>query len=120
MSFYDDSDSNPLYPVMYMSVPGTEDFQFVTSLDDGGGYDWTTWAAWYSPSKRQYFVASGSGCSCNDLSTDVRRLEDFETNSSKEELKRSLRAFCDDNFYDDKPNLMDEISAINSFSEGGS
>lgn len=120
MSFYDDSDANPLYPVMYMRVPGTEDFQFVTSLDDGGGYDWTTWAAWYSPSKRQYFVASGSGCSCNDLSEYYPRFEDFETHSTKDGLKRSLRSFRDDNFYDDRPGLMDQIAAINSFSEGGS
>jgi hypothetical protein len=116
---YDDSKMNPLYPHIYMTVPGTDDFREVAAFSDGGGYDWTDWVCWYSPSRRRYFIASGSGCSCNSLSQDVQGIADFEAVTSKEAAKNSLRQFIDGR-YDyrelrDRPRIDSELAAINEF-----
>lgn len=116
---HDDSAANPLYPYVCYTIPGTDDFQSVASFSDGGGYDWTDWVCWYSPSKRRYFIAAGSGCSCDSLSTDIHTLGDFESVASKEAAKESLRQFIDERYgyreLRDRPRLDSEIAAINEF-----
>ncbi|UOE45916.1 DUF7574 domain-containing protein [Agromyces larvae] len=116
---YNDTQSNPLYPHIYLEIPGTEDFQRVADFDDGGGYDWTTWVAWYSPSRRRYFIASGSGCSCNSLSQDIYTIEDFTALASKEAVKEDLRTFiagrCEGWRVAERPSINDELAAINAF-----
>lgn len=39
----------------------------VFSLAEGGGYDWHEALCVYAPSTRRYYVAEGSGCSCNSF-----------------------------------------------------
>ncbi|SFR75863.1 hypothetical protein SAMN05428970_1981 [Agromyces sp. CF514] len=116
---YNDSGGNPLYPAMYYTIPGTDDFELVTHFNDSGGYDWTDWVAWYSPTRRMYFVASGSGCSCNSLTDDYYTLGDFVSFHSKETLKADLVSFINDRYeYTDlrnRPRLDDNLAAINSF-----
>ena len=58
-------------------VVGAEDFVDVVTVELGEGYDWDTLAAFYSPSRRRYFWASGRGCSCDSLSSQIGGLGDF-------------------------------------------
>lgn len=118
---YDDSETNPLYPAMCYRITGTEDFQQVAWFTDSGGYDWIDWVCWWSPSKRRYFIASGSGCSCNSLSDDYGDVSDFEAVATKEAAKESLGRFIDDQYeyreLRNRPRMDDEFAAINKFKE---
>lgn len=42
-----------------------DDWIEVVYQDDGGGYDWSIFWMYYSPSARRYFWDSQGGCSCN-------------------------------------------------------
>lgn len=120
---YDDTDDNPLAPHIWYRIPGTEEFEFVASFSDGGGYDWTDWVAWYSRAERRFFIASGSGCSCNSLADDYWTLGDFEAVATKAAAVASLQSFVDDRFeyrsISERPRLDSEIAAINSFRARG-
>lgn len=70
------------------------DWAHVVSLGDGGGYEWTTLHAFWSPTARRYFWASGSGCSCNSWGDGLSSESDFE-NGAKADLQRAIRAFAE-------------------------
>ena len=76
----------------YGALPGTEDWYLVTEADEGGGYDWTTWRLYYSPSSCRYFWHGDSGCSCNTWTDDVDSAEDFG-NGSRADALNALREF---------------------------
>lgn len=60
----------------YQPIPGTEDWVEVADLGEGG-YSWTEFKAFYSPSARRYFWHGDSGCSCNGWSDDLSTVADF-------------------------------------------
>ena len=77
----------------YQPIPGTEDWYFVTEAGDGGGYNWATWCAYYSPSARRYFWHGDSGCSCSEWSDDLDSSDDFY-NGSRADALNGLRKFA--------------------------
>jgi len=98
-------------------VAGTEDFQEVVSIDFGGGYDWDSLEAWYSPSKRKFFWLDGSGCSCDSLGMDVSKLEDF-TVGNREELANAVRAKYDNTYSSGTgraSDLLADLAAVKTF-----
>ena len=74
-------------------IPGTEDWHLVTEAGDDGGYDWTTWRAYYSPSARRYFWHGDSGCSCSTWGDEVHSAEDFG-NGPRADALNALRQFA--------------------------
>ena len=74
--------------VFYYDWTETEaaDFIEVHTYDNGGGDDWDEFHVWYSPSRRRYYGASGSGCSCSYIGEDYRSFEDLETWGRKAEV----------------------------------
>lgn len=83
--------------VFYSKIEGTEDFVPVVSVDNGGGYEWDECHVWYSPEERRYYWASGSGCSCNSLSDDVRSKADLGV-GDRDEAKRAFRSYLDGSY----------------------
>lgn len=59
-------------------IEGTEDWVEVFKADFGEAYEWDEIHVFYSPSARRYFIASGSGCSCNSITDDYKYAGDFE------------------------------------------
>lgn len=78
-----------------LPIPGTEDWHLVAEAGDGGGYDWTTWRAYYSPSARRYFWYGTSGCSCNGWADDLHTSSAFES-GARADAARGLRRFAKD------------------------
>ncbi|QDF14197.1 hypothetical protein SEA_GARDENSTATE_24 [Microbacterium phage GardenState] len=74
----------------YKAVPGTEDFIEV-DVADTGGYSWSAFGVYFSPSARRYFWLSDSGCSCYSYGEYVASIEDFE-NGSREDALRAAKA----------------------------
>ena len=98
-------------------IPGTEDWQLVAQAGDGGGYDWTTWRAYYSPSARRYFWHGDSGCSCNQWSDDVNSAEDFG-NGSRADALNALREFAKERIYSiSGSEALDASTEIRTFKE---
>lgn len=98
----------------YGRIPGTEDWVTVAELGDGG-YEWTEFKAFYSPSQRIYFWHGGSGCSCNSWSDDVANSMDF-SNGDKIALLRAWGEFCKQHTYDfSVEQFLDGASKIRSF-----
>ncbi len=101
----------------YESHPmkGAEDWQGVATLDDGGGYDWTTLNVYYSPAARRYFWHGDSGCSCNAWGDDVSTADDFE-NGSRADAIAAVKRFADERSYsfhgNDSLNTVTEIQAF--------
>lgn len=89
------------------------DWLHVTSINPGMGYEWTTLHAFWSPSARRYFWASGSGCSCNSWSDDLRTEADFE-NGDRDALRRGIRRFVEGHSYSisgvDALDALDEVA----------
>lgn len=82
----------------YSPLVGIDDWEHVLSIDEGGGYDWTSFEAFYSPSARKFFWVSGAGCSCDSIGSDVYSVADFE-NGDRDALARSIRSFAEDYSY---------------------
>jgi hypothetical protein len=72
----------------YKAVPGTEDFVSVV-YESTGGYDWSAFGAYYSPSRRRYFWLHDGGCSCNSFGDSVKSVEEFE-NGDRAALLRAV------------------------------
>jgi hypothetical protein len=101
----------------YRRIRGTADWVAVTSIDEGGGYDWTELRAYYSPIARRYFWHGGSGCSCTCWGDGLRSADDFE-NGDRSALIRALRAFADDNEHSvSASSALDATSAAQTFKE---
>lgn len=59
-------------------IKGTEDWVKVFRVDFGESYEWDEIHVFYSPSARRYFIASGSGCSCNSITDEYYNAGDFQ------------------------------------------
>lgn len=81
----------------YVPMTGTEDWLTVADLGEGG-YEWTEFKAFYSPSARRYFWHGDSGCSCNGWSDDLSTSADFE-DGDRAALLRAWEAFTKDHSY---------------------
>lgn len=91
------------------------DWAHVASIDASGGYDWTTLHAFWSPTARRFFWASGSGCSCNSWGDDLRTEGDFE-NGTKDDLQRAIRQFAEDYSYSIPATVvLDAVSDVARF-----
>ena len=78
---------------IYESADMPTDWVEVASIDSGGGYDWCTLRAFWSPAARRYFWASGSGCSCDYWGMSLRSPADFE-DGDRDALRRAMREFA--------------------------
>lgn len=76
-------------------IPGTEDWEDVTTIMSGDGYGWAELRAWWSPSARTLFWAFASGRSCESFSDGIATVADF-LNGDRASLLRAVADFCDD------------------------
>lgn len=74
-----------------------KDFVKVIEYYDGL-YDWEAFAAYYSPSERQYFWCEDYGCSCNFPFEIVESVDDLY-NGSKEDLLRAWNKFAKSSYF---------------------
>lgn len=94
---------------------GTEDWVPVLTIDGGGGYDWTTLHAWYSPSANRYYWGGSSGCSCNWYGQDFNSVSDFQT-GDRPALMAGIRSFMSDHEYTFRAtDVVHAIMAANVF-----
>lgn len=82
----------------YLRIPGTADWVEVALLGDGGGWDWTDFNAFYSPSARRYFWHGDSGCSCNSWGDSLGDADSFE-NGDRAALLRAWQTFAKEHEY---------------------
>lgn len=80
-----------------VEIEGAEDFDEVIEVDHGGGHEWSTLKAWYSPSRRRFFWLSDSGCSCNYFGQDVDSLSDFQ-DGDMDALLRAVKSHHEDEY----------------------
>ena len=100
----------------YAPMPGTEDWILVAELGDGGGYDWTDFNVFYSPSARRYFWHGDSGCSCNSWSDGLSTDADFE-NGDRTALSRAWEAFAKDSYAFSVTEYLSGVSTIRDLKE---
>jgi hypothetical protein len=81
----------------YARLAGTEDWVTVTELGKGG-YEWTEFKAFYSPSARRYFWHGDSGCSCNGWDDGFANSSAFE-DGYRDALFRSWEEFAKNHSY---------------------
>ena len=71
----------------------------IAEIDQGGGYEWDEWHAYYDPETRMYYTGSGGGCSC-----DYYEIEQYvdESNGlhSKSDVLGSLNSYADESCLD--------------------
>lgn len=82
----------------YLPINGTGDWVEVAKLGDQGGYSWSDFNAFYSPSARRYFWHGDSGCSCNSWGDQLTDAADFE-NGDRPALLRAWEAFAKEHEY---------------------
>lgn len=63
-------------------------------------YEWDTWVAYYLPRTDRFYIAAGSGCSCNSLNDDYKRLEDFDSVATLKEVAESLKRAAENGYGD--------------------
>lgn len=80
----------------------------------GGGYEWTDFNAFYSPSARRFFWHGDSGCSCNSWSDDLRSASDFE-NDSQADLARAWEEFAKEQYTITTADYIDGVSVIKAY-----
>lgn len=83
---------------IYDSSQLPTDWEVVVNVSSGGGYDWTIFRAFWSPTERRYFWRGGSGCSCNSWGQGLRTPGSFG-DGNRDALGRALRAFVEDYDY---------------------
>lgn len=83
-------------------------------IDQGGGYEWNEWHAYYDPETRLYYTGAGAGCSC-----DYYELEEAVDQSnglhSKADVLRSLNSYADESYYDIRKEAAVATSKVMSF-----
>lgn len=93
------------------------DWQVVVDLDHGGGYEWTIFRAFWSPTERRYFWSGGSGCSCNYWDQDLRTPGDFAS-GDRAALQRAFRSFAGEHEYSVAGSYaIDTTATISTFKE---
>lgn len=99
----------------YVRMAGTEDWVEVAQLGDGGGYDWTDFNVFYSPSARRYFWHGDSGCSCNSWKDDLSTSADFE-DGDRDALLRAWESFAKEREYSIRTgDYLNGVSEIRNF-----
>ena len=78
------------YGIYGSTIP--TDWQHVLTVSSGGGYDWQTFHAFYSPTSRRFYWHGAAGCSCNDWGDELASESGFQ-NGMKGDLERAVRAF---------------------------
>lgn len=91
------------------------DFVPVASVSFGGGYDWDEFHAWYSPSRRMFFWASGSGCSCNSIGDDICSVDDLENGRDRRDVMAAIGRYFDDRYGDKPGDRVEALGEINAF-----
>lgn len=86
----------------------------VVTMDDGGGYDWQTFHAWYSPHARRYFWGSGAGCSCNEFTDDYPSPGSLR-DGDRPALMDALRRFAEESYGFGPVALVDALTEANAF-----
>ncbi|AXA97611.1 hypothetical protein [Microbacterium sp. PM5] len=101
----------------YIQFEGSDDLDFVpvVDVDLGESYEWDEFHAWYSPSRRAYFWASGAGCSCNSFADDLRSLDDFENGRARADVMAALNRYFDGQYYDRSQQRADALYTVNAF-----
>jgi hypothetical protein len=69
----------------------------VASLDGGGGYDWAEMHVFWSPSARQFFYASASGCSCSAFHQNVASSSSWSHTTDRRVIIDAMTLFADEN-----------------------
>jgi hypothetical protein len=101
----------------YVPIPGTEDWVEVAKLGDQGGYDWSDFNAFYSPSARRYFWRGDSGCSCNSWIDDIHDAASLE-NGDRDALLRAWDTFAKEHEYSIPLSVyLPGVSEIRNFAE---
>jgi len=101
----------------YKRIPGTDDWVETAKLGDQGGYEWTDFNAYYSPSAHLYFWHGDSGCSCNSWNDGISSAADFE-NGGRNDLLRAWESFAKEHAYTIPINeYIDVVSTIKTFKE---
>ena len=95
-------------------LPGTEDWQHVVELGNGGGYSWETTHFYYSPSARRFFWRSDSGCSCNSWEDRIDSVADFE-NGDREAASKAVRRIVEISYDTTPANALDAVESIRKF-----
>ncbi|UYL88353.1 hypothetical protein SEA_EVEPICKLES_66 [Arthrobacter phage EvePickles] len=100
-----------------LRLPGTEDWIEVAKLGDQGGYEWTDFNAYYSPSARRYFWHGDGGCSCNSWSDGLGSADDLQ-NGGRADLLRAWEEFAKEHTYSiGVTGYLDGVSTIKKFKE---
>lgn len=86
-----------------------KNWRHVLTMDDSGGYDWTTLHAFWSPTARRFFWHGGSGCSCNSWGDDLRSEADFQ-DGNRTALRKAIHDFTEEHPYSVK--AFEAINAI--------
>lgn len=100
----------------YERIPGTTDWVEVADISEGG-YDWTEFRAFYSPSARRYFWHGDSGCSCNSWADGIASAANFE-DGDKGALRRAWEFFAKERSYTfGAADYLNGVEQINKFEE---
>jgi hypothetical protein len=100
----------------YTRMPGTEDWIEVADLGEGG-YEWSEFKAFYSPSSRRYFWHGDSGCSCNSWTDDLNTASDFE-DGNLAALLRAWETFSKEHSYSTQvADYLSGVQVIKAFKE---
>lgn len=87
----------------------------VVAIDLAESYEWEEFHAWYSPARRVYFWASGSGCSCNAFGDDIRSLDDLQNGRERSDVMAAVNAFFDESYRDAPSDRVDALYRVNTF-----
>jgi len=89
----------------------------VVSVNLGSGYDWEEFHAFFSPSRRRFFWASGAGCSCNSWHDGLRTLDDFENGVSRADVMAAMNRFFDESeeYRSSRVDRIAKLAEVNSF-----
>ncbi|MBT2537260.1 hypothetical protein [Arthrobacter sp. ISL-69] len=101
----------------YGPIKGTGDWAEVGALGTSGGYDWTDFNVFYSPSARRYFWHGDGGCSCNSWSDGLTSDADFE-NGDRAALLRAWESFAKEHEYTIRTtDYLSGVETIRNFKE---
>ena len=87
--------------------------EFAT-IDQGGGYEWDEWHAYYDPETRLYYTGEGAGCSCDYY--DIREAVDQSNGlHSRADVLASLNRYADESYDNIRKEAAVTASKVMSF-----
>ena len=69
----------------------------IAEIDQGGGYEWDEWHAYYDPETRMYYTGEGAGCSC-DYYEITQYVDASNGLHSKSDVLNSLNFYADESY----------------------